>query len=67
MTNNGIFNKQTTKSKFNEGGLILGGVIGTQIIGPILFQGCLIGSRYLKFLQYDIWGLLIELQLAISE
>jgi hypothetical protein len=78
FTNNGMFNKQNVRywarenqhlmkeGNFQErfGVNVWAGIIGSRIIGPILFQGALTGERYLQFLQNDIEGFLNHLPFA---
>ncbi|KAJ8962205.1 hypothetical protein NQ318_018174 [Aromia moschata] len=42
------------------------GLLGTRIIGPIIFDGILTGERYLGFLQNQIENVLENLPLAIE-
>lgn len=79
FTNNGMFNRQNTRywaqqnqhlmkqGNFQErfGVNVWAGIVGTRIIGPILFQGRLNGQRYLGFLQNEIEGFLEELPLEV--
>ncbi|KAL3271262.1 hypothetical protein HHI36_021753 [Cryptolaemus montrouzieri] len=78
--NLGLFNRQNTRywsqenqHLFNQGNFqeqfdfnVLLGVIGTRIIGPVIFDGPLIGARYLQFIQNEIGGYLENLPLAIE-
>ncbi|KAJ8937877.1 hypothetical protein NQ318_021102 [Aromia moschata] len=41
------------------------GIIGSRIIGPIIFEGPLTGARYLRFLQNEIEDILDELPLNL--
>ena len=41
------------------------GIVGTRIIGPILFQGTLNGIRYPNFLENEIEGLLGQLPMNL--
>lgn len=80
FTNNGMFNRQNTRywaqenrhmireTNFQErfGVNVWAGVIGTKIIGPILFQEPLTAERYLGFLQNEIEEFLMELPLEVS-
>lgn len=80
FTNNGMFNRQNTRywSTINEHRMMEGnfqeifgvnvwaGIIGTRIVGPILFQGHLNAERYLGFLQHEIENFLEELPLEIN-
>lgn len=79
FTNNGMFNRQNTRywaqqnqhqmrqGNFQErfGVNVWAGIVGSRIIGPILFQGHLTGVRYLNFLQNEIENNLNELPLAV--
>lgn len=79
FTNNGMFNRQNTRYWAQENRHLMrqgnfqerfavnvwAGIVGTRIIGPILFQGRLNGQRYLEFLQNDIEEFLEELPLEI--
>lgn len=80
FTNLGLFNRQNTRywSQENQrlfrggnfqdrfGFNVWLGIIGTNIIGPIIFEGPLTGARYLGFLQNEIEGFLEELPLNLE-
>lgn len=79
FTNNGMFNRnnlrywsQENLHEFKEGNHqevfgvnVWAGIVGTRIIGPILFQGTLNGIRYLNFLENEIEGFLGELPMNL--
>lgn len=81
FTNLGLFNRQNTKywSQENQNLLREGnfqvrfgfnvwlGIIGSRIIGPIIFEGPLTGARYLRFLQNEIEDILDELPLDLGQ
>lgn len=77
FTNNGMFNKNNTRYWAKENPRLLRqghfqerfgfnvwmGIIGTRLVGPIIFDGQLNGERYLSFLRNEIENFVDDLPL----